>query len=310
MSDPDNKNALQGSWVNVDRLFPSSNPPIDRLVQIVSIPGATDLPAELTVSNRKSSVFALTDRLVSGAIDSTRSSWEEEYKKPLAELKKSVKSAVETSVTENQKLVNEALEKYLPIYSIALKTGEPSVTVNCISGVSPVLENSQQVEFDLTNEGHGNQRAVLMAMTEAVASQADAPDGEAPLIILTAEEPEAYQHLTRVRHFAKSLKRFSSKDNLQVLVATHHPQFVRPEVIEGIRRILPATGDIGTTSRRVLLRELEERLNLVEIELHKVLEKNIRGEFSDTLFAPGVIILEGDTDRAIWEEPLFAHETP
>jgi putative ATP-dependent endonuclease of OLD family len=93
------------------------------------------------------------------------------------------------------------------------------------------------LETTIERQGHGFQRALLIAALKLLANRGSAKgDG---VIFLAIEEPELFQHPTRARVFSGVLRKLADdgSDALQVAYATHSPHFVDPRYFDQVRRI-------------------------------------------------------------------------
>jgi len=67
-------------------------------------------------------------------------------------------------------------------------------------------------------------------------------------LILGIEEPELYQHPTRLRHIARNLYASSTMANqnsrLQLILVTHSPYFITVEALDTLRRFRKSSGEI------------------------------------------------------------------
>ncbi|WP_030617910.1 AAA family ATPase [Streptomyces fulvoviolaceus] len=80
-------------------------------------------------------------------------------------------------------------------------------------------------------QGHGFQRALIVAALKVLADRRRPVDGMRTLC-LAIEEPELFQHPPQARAFAKVLRELvatSPQGRTQVIYATHNPFFVDPK---------------------------------------------------------------------------------
>lgn len=178
--------------------------------------------------------------------------------------------------------------------------------------------------------GHGLQRAFIMSLlqnlaiaqatSEASRSQgvgASASKVKMPNLILGVEEPELYQHPNRQRHLASILWQLANgqipgvADRTQVIYCTHSPLFVGLDRFNQIRvvRKVPSAAAMPKKSQ-VISRTLDEVAKLIG-HLEAKQEGTFTGEtlrprltalldpwVSEGFFAPMLVLVEGDTDRA------------
>jgi putative ATP-dependent endonuclease of OLD family len=177
---------------------------------------------------------------------------------------------------------------------------------------------------DVSRQGHGIQRAVMIAMFESLAPDEELAerehlinDGESeqeaverlkkvkdqlPGLLVCIEEPEIYQHPVRARAFSRVLADLSTQPRAQVLIATHSSYFVRPAQFESLRRFGLSGGkshEAHTSIAAVTARTLGPGN---EARIEKTVNKMLPTTFSEGFFADAVVLVEGDTDRVVLEE--------
>ena len=245
----------------------------------------------------------------------------------------------ESAANQYDDLVQRTAEQHVP----ALERG----LSNLLQGFSPGNEVSlgltdseafripaPQVQVNITEDGyetsvertgHGTQRAfifsVLRKRAEVVnaSSSSDEPTGDGantnlPSVFLAIEEPELYQHPTRQRHIAATLRQLTAGSNaasVQVMYTTHSPQFVSMDRCDDIRVIRKSAVGEGEASATVVshakFEDLVERLRTVRVIGKKETTDVVRGklkamstvESNEGIFARCVVLVEGDTDRAV-----------
>ena len=164
---------------------------------------------------------------------------------------------------------------------------------------------------EVGRQGHGVQRAYVFALLQALAeTKALREDGRAlPLLVLAVEEPELYQHPVRARHLARVLRDLAQPDGdqpTQVLYATHSPCFVSVDHITDVRLARMSGDDAGTVITAVDLETAARRLeaahgrkgwtgDTLKARLAPVVETPV----GEGLFATGVVLVEGEEDRAL-----------
>lgn len=162
----------------------------------------------------------------------------------------------------------------------------------------------------LALEGHGLQRSTLLAGL-IVASGDPSGGKEGPAVMLAVEEPESYQHPAQSRQLARVLRDRAEKpgSRLSVCYATHSPIFVNAANVDQVRRLSrthePNTGLTPTSVlsfSRTRLREDLKRIQVRPEALQAQIDAVFSEPFVDSLFATGVVLVEGDTDKAVIEE--------
>jgi len=291
---------------------------IARRMRLVLIPASTDIVQQVGMG-KTSAVSQLVGSLMSEAVSTARVRWESEHADELTRLSDEIKAGVEKSTQLQGKRVNELLGSLVPNASIDFVPQVPSWSLR---GDASILTDVVIDGFrkDVSRQGHGVQRAVMMSMlqalvpdtatVEASVEAGDLPDDEAeaklheelkklPALLVCIEEPEIYQHPVRARHFARVLLAWSQKDNSQVLFATHSPYFVLPEQFDSLRRFHLKDGKTGVAVATV--GDVASLANVGEARVERVMEKEIPRTFSEGFFADAVVFTEGDTDRVVLE---------
>ncbi|WP_244792897.1 AAA family ATPase [Streptomyces sp. BJ20] len=153
-------------------------------------------------------------------------------------------------------------------------------------------------------QGHGFQRALIIAALKYLAETRRPEDGTRSLC-LAIEEPELFQHPAQTRVFAQVLRGLvaSAVDRTQVMYATHSPVFIDPRNYEQIRRL----ARVGSGEHPdVRVRQLSE-LDLVQSLNGRVSEKSIRRhattryvkDLAEGLFVAAAVLVEGEADEAV-----------
>jgi putative ATP-dependent endonuclease of the OLD family len=195
------------------------------------------------------------------------------------------------------------MRRYLPSAAIRL---DPVAQQLKIAPLVQLRGGEEQNLTDLGRQGHGFQRTFIIAALEYLAATQDSDEGDRPWLFLAIEEPELYQHPPRAMHFANTLQQLASKEgsSVQVCYATHSPYFVSPSDFASVRifrRVPQLNGPSSTTitaaSEKVVAAKLPEdqRGNL-----RGRLARTLRSSFREAFFAQAVLLLEGDTDVAVF----------
>ena len=182
--------------------------------------------------------------------------------------------------------------------------------------------------------GHGLQRAFIMAAlhhlsrAQAAGAQDDPPNG-GPSLVLAIEEPELYQHPTRMRHLARLLRSLSDggipgvADRMQVVYATHSPHFVFADRIGQVRLVSKSapsaagggepwsTSVAGATPADILgdLKRCGAALASAGAVDHFLL-RAMGPAVSEGFFADAIVLVEGPSDRIILEAVAEAMGCP
>jgi putative ATP-dependent endonuclease of OLD family len=157
----------------------------------------------------------------------------------------------------------------------------------------------EEIQTSLQYQGSGVQRALAFAMLESNAEIESEVSGEQRTVIVLYEEPELYIHPHLMRRLKNTLQERSSSSKWQVICSTHSPFIInladKPESLKIIKR------DGG--NRRVVHQinsgifnidgEYDERMMLrATLDFHP--------SVCESLFAKRVLIVEGDTEVAVF----------
>lgn len=136
------------------------------------------------------------------------------------------------------------------------------------------------VETELEFKGSGIQSVVIISLFKLYS---DLKAGDALLLI---EEPESFLHPQANRHMANVLKEFCTKDNMQIIIATHSPNYLQSSNVKDIilldkKELKTKATQIDGISDEV---KLKRELNVSNLEL---------------FFADKVILVEGETEKIL-----------
>lgn len=196
---------------------------------------------------------------------------------------------------------------------------------------------SPQIQVDVTEDGyktsvertgHGTQRAFIFSVLRKHAEVLDAARGSdepteangdtrPPSVFLAIEEPELYQHPTRQRHIATTLRQLtdripgSNEVPIQVMYTTHSPQFVSLDRCDDVRVVRKPTNNEGgasaTTVSHAKFDDVIERLRTVDVIGKLDKSDAVRGKLkavsnvqsNEGVFARCIVLVEGGSDRAV-----------
>lgn len=247
--------------------------------EMVLIPAAVDFDAE-AVMGKKSALAKVLGSL--GGIDrALQMEWDERRAEILKEIGPAFRDAMNAKLGPVQKRINERLAKLVPGARLELTPEALQLSLEAPSRVTARIVDDG-VPTDLTRQGHGTQRAVLMAIIQAT-GRFDVEDR--PAVLLAFEEPEIYQHPLRAKHFAAELRDLANGTaRVQVALTTHSPAFARPDDFHCVRRF--ESGEIravqGTKTNSDDARQLRQTSGL-----------------SEAFFADAACLVEGSTDHAV-----------
>jgi hypothetical protein len=211
--------------------------------------------------------------------------------------------------------VTSQLAQLVPGSEVLLAARAPSVKVPTLTVDVRVADDG--LETAVVRQGHGFQRALLIAVVQQLAAVNGAarddltvsddpssavPTRTAPALLLALEEPELYQHPLQARHFAATLSSVATQEGatVQVCYATHSEHFVDPAHYERLRRFRrrpdaawPQAQVTQATIDRVVAR-LAEVFKPEQIPLR--VQMTLRRQVAEAVFAKAVVLVEGDSD--------------
>lgn len=196
-----------------------------------------------------------------------------------------------------------ALREYVPTGSVTFEPQPPEMKMPPMQVSLRVADG--EVETDVGRQGHGFQRALLMAAVQELSRAEDS--GDPPALFLAIEEPELYQHPAQARHFARILSELprSGRGAIQVGYATHNEHFVDPSRYECLRRFRKKidrltgcpTAKISMATTDGIARELS---NIMDIEqVPRRISITLQRTLAEAVFAHAVVLVEGRTDEAL-----------
>jgi predicted ATP-dependent endonuclease of OLD family len=108
-----------------------------------------------------------------------------------------------------------------------IKTDVPSASALLMPSTSLLIQDpSSGVQTDVSHQGHGLQRTLVLNLLMLLAEAHAEIGGDVRQTILLVEEPELYMHPQMERRMRDVLYRLSARDGFQVACCTHSPVFV------------------------------------------------------------------------------------
>jgi putative ATP-dependent endonuclease of the OLD family len=169
-----------------------------------------------------------------------------------------------------------------------------------------VLDRETETRVD--RQGHGFQRALLIAALKLLAERGAGADSQG-VICLAIEEPELFQHPVQARAFAAVLRQLAEAagQKVQITYATHSPCFIEPTHFDQIRRVSRRAADnagersvsIAAVNLEAVIKNLDGYIK--EETIRRRLDDVCLARLPEALFAEVAVLVEGDTDRAVIE---------
>jgi len=281
------------------------------LLTVVFVPGLKRISEEAKTT--KSSPFgAMLDWFV-GSIkaefkETAQKKLDDFYTSVMASLPKEVDDETKEEMTRLQ-LINRELTRHLPkdfgaTLNVSFKTPEAD---QALFG-EPVLGADDGFASEITDKGHGMQRAALLSIIRAYLAlrpKFDKKPGLARRIIFAIEEPEIYLHPT-VKRSTYTLFRDLAKGGDQVIYTTHDGYLLDVSAFQEIRVLRK---DAASKPPKTIVHEISEETLLAvwhkqsgrnDIKLESVRERlrNVYDPYRNEGFlAKKVILCEGPTER-------------
>lgn len=223
---------------------------------------------------------------------------------------------VEESRSRQQKVYEDKFKAQLDAMTTQLNAVVASYSPGRVVTVSPaevelkapkttfeVAVRDGTTETVVERQGHGFQRTILVSALQLLAqSGAASADG---VICLAIEEPELFQHPIQAQAFAKVLRSLAEDagNRIQVMYATHSPYFVEARHFEQIRRLTRSSDE--TPAVTVHFANVEDVKRLLDgtidaYQIERQLDGIVTGRLSVALFADRVLLVEGDTEAAVF----------
>lgn len=260
----------------------------------IFLPAGNDMANQFDSSVKGSALEILSGSLIKSALSDSLQEWQNENSDILNQLQELVHSAASTGLKEKTDSVNHYLQSYLPNMKLKLDAGlddwKPKVSPNAIATLEYGNNN-----FPIENQGHGVQRATLLALLQGIADmRSDLSNDDSPQLTICIEEPEVYQHPQQARSISRSFKiaAGNSSNNIQFIYATHSPYFIDPETLETTYRISQSPN-----GARIFKGEKKGIVLTKSDEMYKYFEKSL----IEGLFAKACLVVEGDTDSLIFK---------
>lgn len=304
-------------------------PIIRQCVRMVLVPAATDISNEVGGVTKGSTLNELIGALMANASAEAKQAWINKNATVIDELTDSMRASVEKSAGLQSSRVNEKLTNLVPNASVDFTPTVPDWVPTPVARVQTDV-TIDGLTNDVSRQGHGIQRAVLIAMLHALVPDAQlvrqghcVQEGETeaeaearlacaledlPGTLICIEEPEIYQHPIRARTFARVLAGLAQQPNVQVIIATHSPCFTRPDQFAGIRRFTLRSREARVDATSIA--EVATAAGCREEQVKKIVEKRLPTTFAEGFFADAIVLLEGGTDLVVLDAIAERQQRP
>lgn len=289
-------------------------------VRFVLIPAATSIAGEVGTASRGTALTELVGTFMTAASARAQAAWLQKHASAVAELSGEIRKSIEGATGVQAGRINARLASLIPNASVTLTPTVPEFTPKLDPSITTTVTVAG-VTNDVSLQGHGVQRAVMISMFQVMVPDEDltrktheAQEGEddaaaqarleeslagLPSLIVAIEEPEIYQHPVRARSFARTLLELSTQSGVQVLLATHSPYFIQPEQFGALHRFTYTEGE--TSVAKASVASVAASSGLASDKVEKAIVAGVPTEFSEGFFADAVVLVEGPTDRIVVE---------
>lgn len=197
--------------------------------------------------------------------------------------------------------LNEVVTSYSPGRAITVSPAEVELKAPRTTFEVGVLDGTTETAVE--RQGHGFQRTLLISALQLLA-QSGAASAEG-VICLAIEEPELFQHPIQAQAFAKVLRSLAEDagKRIQVTYATHSPYFLEARHFNQVRRLTRSTADTPVVNVHLAtVEEVTKKLDGVVAgdQAGRQLDGIVTGRLSVALFATRVLLVEGDTEAAVF----------
>lgn len=298
----DNPEALEPAEVSATHFFGfTGQPRLAGRFDFVLVPAHSDAERE-TQDARGTLLRQLLDRTVGDG---------GQLSEQIEEVRREAAEKLTAIVTEEQRgallrlssQVTEELKSVVPDGSVEFNSVAPELRLTG-PGVDVRLDDGY-FATEVGKQGHGLQRSLFFALVKELAQAGTGDDP--PALFLAIEEPELYQHPVQARHFASVLAGLPREGAgaVQVAYATHSEHFVDASRFEQLRRMAKRTGDDGipiSSVTRATLERVSARLEGVvdQAQVQRRVAITMERSLSEAVFARSVLLVEGHSDRAVF----------
>lgn len=267
---------------------------------VMYVPASFKIEDELKTTNSSPFSFLFTNKLfpkVKG--DATYTN----YITKADELQNKLKGQAEDGseiegLDDALKQVSTTLNQILDFDSkVRLAVGDIDIEPLFMKAATFLIDD--EIETSLQYQGSGVQRALAFSMLEANAEVESEVSGEQRTVIVLYEEPELYIHPHLMRRLKNTLQTRSQSPKWQVICSTHSPFLInladKPESLKLIKRDSGNIRVVHQVSSDIFEKtdNYDERVRLrATLDFHPTV--------CESLFAKRVVIVEGDTEVAVF----------
>ncbi|MEZ8140801.1 ATP-dependent endonuclease [Enterovibrio norvegicus FF-162] len=267
---------------------------------VMYVPASFKIEDELKATNNSPFSFLFTNKLfpkVKGDVSYSA------YIEKATELQNKLKGKAENGdeiegLSDVLGEVSKTLNQILDFDSkVKLAVGDIDIEPLFMKAATFLIDD--EIETSLQYQGSGVQRALAFAMLEANAEVESSVQGEQRTVVVLYEEPELYIHPHLMRRLKNTLQKRSESTKWQVICSTHSPFLIniaeKPESLKLIKKDTGNVRSVHQVSSAIFesTEEYDERDILrAALDFHPTV--------CESLFAKRVVIVEGDTEVAVF----------
>lgn len=265
--------------------------------------GALDDVSEEAESSKKGAVGKLMAQILARVKEKVQSQLDKayDYASKLLNLQRTVENGTTkvlddrfTELKDVEARISHYLQEMFPAAAATLKVNLP-VAEDIFKNVDILIGEASRPPEPYYRRGHGLQRALHLSLLRSLALYIRQQSGKeiARPFILLFEEPEACLHPDGQIKMRKALSAISEQE--QVVIATHSPILIEPEMIERTIRL-------SKTTLADLRKPVTTAHGPLEASELPAADRKIQGLFQIQrtamfLFSRGVLLVEGIADE-------------
>jgi putative ATP-dependent endonuclease of the OLD family len=278
------------------------------LPKAVIIPAVKDASDEIKPTN--ATIFgALLNQIILPAIQSM-----DEYqdlKRIVDSISNKLSSEADEGIPIIKELTDEITTRMSSIIESKIKVTMSTPDTDKFVGSNTTLLMDDGTETTIERQGHGAQRSLIFALIEVLANRASILQEQERVksTILLFEEPELYLHPHLMIRLKNALKSISEKDQWQVIISTHSPFLV--DVVDNPMSlvILNRRSSTDAPYKNQLQHNPFNDSETAEDEKAALRASlDFHPTVSQAFFAKRVVLVEGDTELALFNHANKLHE--
>jgi len=164
-----------------------------------------------------------------------------------------------------------------------------------------VTNDSRDIDVLPEHQGHGMQRSIIFSLLELLGeSKSPTTKLVGPRNLILIEEPEIYMHPQMERKIADTLYNIATNGKAQVICSTHSPIFIR--IAEKHKALIRMIRCSDNTLCVIQKGELFSGADREDKRRRLQMIINFDPSVNEAFFAKKVVLVEGDTEIAVFKE--------